>query len=70
MSDPKNPSPSGPEEKKKEEGKASASPGDDIREYLKKREGKSNPVMQFLNPKELEESFREKSGDAEKKEPE
>jgi len=70
MSDPKNPSPSGSEEKKSDEGPDLALPGDDLLEYLKKREGKSNPVMQFLNPKKFDESFGEEGGEAEKKDPE
>jgi hypothetical protein len=70
MSDPENTNPSAPEEKKKEEGQDLALPGDDILEYLKKREGKSNPVMQFLNPKKLDELFGDEGDDAEKKNPE
>jgi len=70
MSDPKNTNPSGPEQKKKEEGQDLALPGDDILEYLKKREGKSNPVMQFLNPKNLDELFGDEGDGAEKKNPE
>jgi hypothetical protein len=34
------------------------------------RDGKSNPVMQFLNPKKFDESFGEEGGEAEKKDPE
>jgi hypothetical protein len=70
MSNPKNTNPSAPEEKKKEESQDLSLPGDDILAYLKKREGKSNPVMQFLNPKKLDELFGEGGGDAEKKNPE
>lgn len=67
MSDPKNSNPSGPEDKKKEESQDAALPGDDILDYLKKREGKSNPVMQFLNPKKLDELFGDEGDDTEKR---
>jgi hypothetical protein len=67
MSDPKNSNPSGPEDKKNEESQDAALPGEDILDYLKKREGKSNPVMQFLNPKKLDELFGDEGDDAERK---
>ena len=75
MSDPNNPGASGSEEKNTEEGRTSSAPTgmggieDDILEYLKEREGKSNPVMQFLNPKKLEELLGKGGSEEEKTDP-